>query len=74
MKREKTGVARYIKGTAMVWVHFPVDFKGVAEISCMQCRFFQRTSGRCALTGEISEYPGRYVGSACPLELEESNG
>ena len=67
----ESGVAAYIKALAVVEVHFPVDFKGCADICCFQCRFFRGSSGSCALTGDICEYPSRYVGSRCPLHILE---
>lgn len=66
-----SGVASYIIARATVQVGFPVDFKGRAEINCMQCKFFSRNTGVCQLTKEIVEYPNRYVGSSCPLERVE---
>lgn len=65
-----SGVKDYIKGTATVSVCFPVDFKGNADVCCMQCFFYRESSRRCSLTGAVSEYPQRYVGSNCPLEME----
>ena len=70
-KSFESGVKEYRIGTATVTAHFPVDFKGNADISCSQCFFFREASRRCGLTGEISEYPNKYVGSCCPLEMEE---
>ena len=67
----ESGVSRYIIGKHTVYAHFPVDKKGNADISCSQCFFFREASRRCGLTGEISEYPNKYVGSCCPLEMEE---
>lgn len=64
-----SGVKRYIKATATVTVSFPVDFKDNADITCYQCKFFSRTSGICQLTKEISEFPQKYVGSHCPLDI-----
>lgn len=65
------GVKEYITGYAVVEVHFPVDYKGNADISCYQCRFFSRSTGICQFTKEISEYPTKYVGSNCPLVMKE---
>ena len=65
-----SGVASYIHGKATVDVYFPVDSRGSADISCQQCFFFREASRRCGLTGQISEYPNKYVGSHCPLEME----
>lgn len=65
-----SGVASYVHGNATVDVYFPVDGRGNADISCQQCFFFREASRRCGLTGQISEYPTKYVGSHCPLEME----
>lgn len=62
-----SGVKAYITGECTVKVHFPIDFKDNADVSCYQCKFFSRASGICYLTKEISEYPQRYVSSKCPL-------
>ena len=67
-----SGVKRYIETTATVTVHFPVDFKDNADINCYQCEYFSRQSGVCQLTKKISEYPQRYVGSHCPLNVIEA--
>lgn len=66
----ENGVTKYIHGIAVVDVYFPCDSKGNADCSCNQCKFYQSTSRRCALTHEISEYPMHYVGSHCPLQFE----
>lgn len=71
MSNFESGVASYINAKAVVTVHFPVDYKGNADISCTQCFFFREASRRCGLTGDISEYPAKYVGSNCPLEVNE---
>ena len=69
--RFDSGVADYVVGKAVVTVYFPVDAKGRADISCKQCEYFRNSTRRCALNGLISEYPERYVGSRCPLELSD---
>lgn len=66
------GVASFLKASATVTVYFPVDKKGVADISCNQCKFFRRQSQSCALNNEICQYPTHYVGASCPLNLEEN--
>ena len=70
----ESGVKRYITGVAVVINRFPVDFKDRADISCSQCRFFRRSSVSCALNGAVCQYPEKYVGMDCPLEMEEDNG
>ena len=74
MSRFESGVSSYVHAAATVTVHFPVDNKGNAEINCAQCFFFREASRRCGLTGEISEYPSKYVGSKCPLEVIDMEG
>lgn len=69
----ETGIASYIWGVAVVRVPFPVDYKGRADISCNQCRYFRRSSISCALNGAVVQYPDKYVGGECPLEREEEN-
>ena len=69
-----SGVARYRTCYCVVEVKFPVDFKGNESVDCMHCFLYQRRSGKSPLTGQISEYPDRYVGSTCPLELEDYDG
>ena len=71
MANFESGVKDYITGYAVVEVHFPVDWKDNPDISCNQCKFFSRSSGRCYLTQEISEYPNKFVGSHCPLIIKE---
>ena len=69
-----TGVAGYIKTRAVVEVGFPVDKRGSADISCKMCPFYIVSTHRCGLTHQIVNYPDKYVGDCCPLELTESEG
>lgn len=71
MANFECGVKKYIWATANVKIHFPVDVKGNADVSCYQCDMFNRNSGKCVLTGKTSEYPKLHVGSECPLTFEE---
>lgn len=64
-----SGVASYIFAEATVRVGFPVDFRGNQEINCHQCRFYRRNYRNCGLNGEICEFPEKFVGSHCPLEI-----
>lgn len=66
-----SGVAAYIIGRAVVEIGFPVDFRGNAEIACKHCNFYVRATQRCGLNQHIVNYPERYVGSECPLEIVE---
>ena len=66
-----SGVKSYIRAKATVEVSFPVDFRDNADISCYQCYYFRRNYQTCGLNGQICEYPNKYVGSYCPLEIIE---
>ena len=66
-----SGVDHYITGYYVVEVHFPVDAKGRADISCNQCPYFGRTSKTCQLNKAVVHYPDKFVGLNCPLELKE---
>ena len=71
----ETGIKRYIIGRAVVENYFPVDYKDRPDISCIQCRFFRRSSSTCALNGAVCQYPDKYVGMDCPLKfVEEDDG
>lgn len=71
MANFESGVADYVRTYAVVEVNFPVDFRGNADISCMQCKFFSRNNGICQLTKSIVAYPNKYVGQDCPLIKKE---
>lgn len=73
MSAFESGVSKYIHGRATVDVYFPVDQRGNADINCTQCFFFREASRRCGLTGQISQYPTKYVGDSCPLEIVEES-
>lgn len=67
----ESGVAKYIIGRAVVEVGFPVDFKGNADVSCKQCKFFRQNYNLCGLNGEVVAYGQHFVGDKCPLERVE---
>ena len=69
MPNFESGVMKYIKGRVTLEVGFPVDWRGNAEIACKHCNFFVRATQRCGLNQQIVNYPERYVGECCPLEL-----
>ena len=62
-----TGVSRFIKGVAEVENFFPVDHRGNADLSCSQCKFYRISTRRCNLTGDLINYPDKYLGATCPL-------
>ena len=67
----ENGVYGYVHAHCIVHVHFPVDAKGNADISCYQCDFFRRQSSTCGLNGKPCYKPNQYVGAWCPLENDE---
>lgn len=69
----ESGVSRYVWGVATIRIPFPVDFRGNECICCAQCDLYSRSSGRCPITHEVTQYPDKYVGGNCPLEREEEN-
>lgn len=71
MPQFQSGVSSYIKGRAIIEVSFPVDQRGNADISCSQCFMFRESSKRCGINYQVCEYPNKYVGSRCPLEMVE---
>jgi hypothetical protein len=73
MPNFKSGVKRYITAVAVVEVNFPVDWHDRADVSCRQCQFFVRATGRCGLNQHVVAYPEKYVGDECPLTpIDES--
>ena len=72
MANFESGVSSYIEAEATVKVFFPVDSKGVADISCSQCYYFREAPKRCGLNWEICAYPNKFVGDSCPLHPVET--
>ena len=69
-----SGVSGFVKAYAVVQVAFPIDWKGHAEIACKHCNFFIRATQRCALNQEVVNFPEKYIGAMCPLEIIENEG
>lgn len=72
MANFESGVSGYVKAKATVEVHFPIDWRGSAEVACKHCDFFRRTSMRCGLNQSMVNFPDKYVGDECPLVEFES--
>ena len=71
MANFSSGVSKFIKTRAVVEVGFPVDWNGRAEIACKHCNFYDRAKQRCWLNQEVVNFPDKYVGEYCQLELIE---
>lgn len=69
-ERFESGVKSFIKGKAEITVNFPVDFKDRANISCSQCPYLSSNERMCQLNKQPVQYPQRYVGYHCPLEIK----
>jgi hypothetical protein len=65
-----SGVKAYIFGEYTIKIHFPVDWNDKADVCCYQCRMFNKSTGLCRITNEVSEYPSKYIGSKCPLQFD----
>lgn len=61
------GVKSYIVGTCSISVHFPVNWKGEADVKCSQCAYFNWVRNSCELTKNVCEYPHKHIASTCPL-------
>ena len=72
MANFETGISGYVKATATVEVHFPIDWRGSIEIACKHCPFYVRATQRCGLNQAVVNFPEKYVGTDCPLERVES--
>lgn len=68
------GVYSYIVGTATVYVQFPVDYRGNADVKCDMCKYYGRSGKMCLLNKEIVEYPEKFIGSQCPLIFDNNKG
>ena len=66
-----SGVKDYLETRVTVKQFFPIDFQGIVQVNCYLCKLFNRQSGRCNITDEISEFPKDKVGSHCPLKVVE---
>jgi hypothetical protein len=73
MANFESGCSGFVKAYAVVQVGFPIDWRGNAEIACKHCNFFIRATQRCALNQEVVNFPDKYVGQYCPLEIVEEN-
>ena len=69
-----SGVSGFVKCYAVVNVNFPIDWKGKAEIACKHCNYFVRATQRCGLTQQVVNFPEKYVGECCPLEIVNEEG
>lgn len=67
-----SGVKGYVFGSITLRVGFPIDWRGEPHISCMHCQFYSPSSRRCQINKEVVDFPEKYVGDMCPLEIEKA--
>lgn len=67
-----SGVKGYVFGSITLRVGFPIDWRGEAHISCTHCQFYSPSSRRCQINKEVVDFPEKYVGDMCPLEIEKT--
>lgn len=67
----ESGVAGYVKTSAIIKVNFPIDHKGREYIACIYCPYLSANQRTCQLNKEPVAFPDRYVGDYCPLKREE---
>lgn len=67
-----SGVKSFITGRCMIEVHFPVDWKDRADVSCMQCPYLSSNERMCQLNKQPVQYPKQYIGYNCPLNFNEN--
>lgn len=67
-----SGVRGYVFGSITLRVGFPIDWRGEAHISCTHCQFYSPSSRRCQINKEVVDFPEKYVGDMCPLEIEKA--
>ena len=67
-----SGVKSYITGSCTITVHFPVDERGNADISCRQCPYLSSNERMCQLNKQPTAYPHKRVGDFCPLSPIET--
>lgn len=63
------GIQGFIYGKCTISISFPIDWNGNVDVKCSQCKMFDRRSGTCMITKELSEYPNHTTGSKCPLDF-----
>ena len=62
-----SGVSGYVPATATVTVKFPIDYRGNADVSCVQCPYYSQSSRICQLNKAVPAYPSKFIGQECPF-------
>ena len=67
-----SGVKSFITGECTIEVHFPVNWKGQADVKCTQCPFLSSNERMCQLNKKPVQYPNQFIGFDCPLSFNET--
>lgn len=71
LQPSRSGVSGYVKGTANIEVSFPIDRRGREYVRCTMCEYLSSNERFCWLNNEAVAFPKQYIGSRCPLDIEE---
>ena len=72
MPNFESGVKSFITGECTIKVHFPVNWKGQADVKCTQCPFLSSNERMCQLNKQPVQYPNQFIGFDCPLSFNET--
>ena len=67
-----SGVKSFVTGECTIEVHFPVNWKGQADVKCTQCPFLSSNERMCQLNKKPVQYPNQFIGFDCPLSFNET--
>ena len=67
-----SGVKSFITGECTIAVHFPVDWKGRADVKCAQCPYLSSNERVCQLNKKPVHYPHQFIGFDCPLNFNDT--
>lgn len=68
-----SGVKSFIVGECKIKVNFPVNWKDVASVCCMQCPYLSSNERMCQLNKMPVQYPQNYIGYDCPLNFNNTD-
>lgn len=67
-----SGCKGFVTMQYTVKVHFPINWKGRAEVVCKHCPYLSSNERMCQLNKQPIFFPNTYLGEWCPLEQIET--
>ena len=67
----ETGVSGYLKLDGEISNNFPIDYNGVAHVTCSFCQYYSSQANKCRISGEIIYNAQKYIGQQCALNKGE---